>query len=116
MVLTHWLVGPQLVGLIILIVGLIQKYFPPKRINNWYGYRTDIAKKSQQNWDYAQAYSANLMLKYGSGAIILGLLLADVLPLKYELVLPITAMFSGISIAVMMLVKTETHLEKKFNN
>jgi uncharacterized membrane protein len=116
MTLAHWIVGPQIVGLIMLVVGYIQKRFPPKHINNWYGYRTATSQKSQQVWDYAQIYSANLLMKYGAIAIIIGLLLTAITPLKYEILMVVTTIFAGMGIAVTVMVKTENHLEKKFND
>jgi uncharacterized membrane protein len=112
----HWIIGPQLVGLILLIVGYIQKRFPPKHINNWYGYRTATSQKSQEIWDHAQIYLANLLMKYGAIAIVIGLLLSAITPLKYEIIMVVTTTFAGIGIAVTMMVKTENHLEKKFND
>lgn len=113
--LTHWIIGPQAVGVIMIIVGFVQKYYPPKRINNWYGYRTATSQKSKEIWDYAQIYSANLVMKYGIIAIVIGLLLSAVTPPKYEIVMIMTTIFSGMGIAVTMMVKTENHLKKKFN-
>lgn len=98
-----------------LIVGCIQKYYPPKRINNLYGYRTDSSKKSQQTWDEANRYSAILMIKMGLIAIVLGLIMAAIFSIKYELVMVITTTFTGIGFAVVLMVKTEKHLEKTFD-
>jgi len=114
--LAHWIVGPQVVGLIMIIVGCIQKYYPPKRINDLYGYRTDASKKNQQTWDEANRYSAMLMIKIGFIAIIGGLILTQLVPLKYEWIMAISTTFTGIGFAVVLMVKTEKHLENKFDN
>src|ERR1700754_2388010 len=74
-----WVLGPQVIGMILLIIGSIQHYFPPKKINNWYGYRTPSAQRNQQTWDEANRYSANYMIKCGITLVIIGLLIACVL-------------------------------------
>ena len=39
--------------------------WPPKKINEIYGYRTTRSMKSQAAWDFAQKYSAKLMTAFG---------------------------------------------------
>ena len=39
--------------------------WPPKKINEIYGYRTTRSMKSQAVWDFAQKYSAKLMTAFG---------------------------------------------------
>jgi uncharacterized membrane protein len=111
MKIAHWIIGPQLIGLVLLIVGYIQWFFPPKKINNWYGYRSEAAKKNQKTWDEANYYSALLTINIGYMCIIAGLLLAWFVPLEYGYVLPATIIFAGIGSAVILIVKTETHLQ-----
>lgn len=43
------------------ISGIILKYFPPK-MNNWYGFRTRKALKSEDNWYFAQSEASKLIL------------------------------------------------------
>ena len=44
---------------------------PPKEINGLYGYRTPRAMKNQKIWEYAQVYSAKVMMKYGGYFLLL---------------------------------------------
>lgn len=46
-------------------ISVIFKLYPPKKINNFYGYRTTRSVKSQQAWDFAQRYSAKKMIMAG---------------------------------------------------
>lgn len=115
MALAHWIVGPQIVGLIIVIVGLVQKYYPPKRINDLYGYRSETAKQNQQTWNEANRYSANLMVKSGFIAVVTGLIMTPFIAIKYEWIMAVSASFTGIGCAVILMIKTENHLEKTFN-
>lgn len=44
------------------IAGILLKFFPPKRINKWYGYRTPKAMKDDEAWFFAQSFSSKLIL------------------------------------------------------
>ena len=54
-----------LCGIIYVITALLMQRFPPKKINDFYGYRTSLSKKSQKHWDYAQVESAKHMKQVG---------------------------------------------------
>lgn len=54
-----------LVGPVFLLAGYILLRWPPKNINSLYGYRTPRSMKNQTNWDYAQRYSARLLMLAG---------------------------------------------------
>ena len=54
-----------LVGIIFILAGAILYVFPPKKINGLYGYRTASSMKNQQIWDFAQTYSAKIMMLTG---------------------------------------------------
>jgi uncharacterized membrane protein len=67
-----WL--PLTTGLIFVLVGLFVLKFPPKKINSLYGYRTGSSMSSQEKWDFAQKYSARLMVKWGAVLALTGAL------------------------------------------
>lgn len=52
-----------------LLFGWIFFRYPPKKINDWYGYRSKRAMRSQDAWDVANRLSPKLMM--GLGAIFL---------------------------------------------
>lgn len=52
-------------GVVYSITALLMLRFPPKKINDFYGYRTSLSKKSQKHWDYAQVESAKYMKQVG---------------------------------------------------
>ena len=54
---------PVLSGFICLLAGIIMAKFPPKKINSFYGYRTNSSMKNQQRWDFAQKFSSIEMIK-----------------------------------------------------
>lgn len=104
-----------LTGAIFIIVALIQLKFPPKKINSLYGYRTKNSMKSQETWDFAQLYSAKLMLRFGGLLFLIAILLENVSlsKLEYEVV---ASIFIISSIVVLMLVIVERRLKKRFNS
>src|SRR3954466_2148359 len=67
-----FLFGPHLIGVLFIIIGLLQRYLPPKNINRWYGYRTLTARSSQQAWDEGNRYSAVYMMRAGLFLLVLG--------------------------------------------
>ena len=56
---------PFLVGVIFCITGLITYFFPPKKINHLYGYRTTASMKSKEVWDFSQRLSSFKMMQSG---------------------------------------------------
>ena len=56
--------------LIFLVVGVVFWMYPPKKINEFYGYRTTRSRKSQEAWDFAQRYSAKLITMFGLAALV----------------------------------------------
>lgn len=52
-------------GIIYLITGKLMQLYPPKKINDFYGYRTSRSKKSQMHWEFAQIESAKHLIKAG---------------------------------------------------
>jgi uncharacterized membrane protein len=118
---TSYITGPQLIGAIFFIVGVIMKYFPPKHINSSYGYRTNSSMKNQDTWDEANSYSARLMIIIGIGLFVFGITLtilmnALLIPAKTQgVILAATTIILTISTAILLLVITERHLKKTFN-
>lgn len=54
-----------LCGMIFIITGWIMQKYPPKKINDFYGYRTARSRKTQEHWDFAQKESAKNIIKVG---------------------------------------------------
>ena len=57
-------------ALIFTVVGVVFWMYPPKKINEFYGYRTTSSRKSQEAWDFAQKYSAKMMTVLGLVALV----------------------------------------------
>jgi uncharacterized membrane protein len=54
-----------LCGIIYIITGALGLRYPPKKINDFYGYRTSRSKKSQAHWDFAQKESSKYIIQSG---------------------------------------------------
>jgi uncharacterized membrane protein len=116
-----WLIGPQLIGLIFLVTGFIQKRFPPKRINSLYGYRMPSSMKNQETWDEANSFSAGYMIKLGLIMIVLGVVIATCLEFISMKEVTRTGLqvalliVSSMTIAVLLIAGTEKHMSKIFD-
>ncbi len=109
----------MLVPLIMIIFGGIMRKKSPKKINMWYGYRTDRSMKNMQTWDFAHKYfgvrwwriglsmlpvsAAVAALTYGAGETVMCLCMLGVLVL--QMLLLIHSIF-----------KTEAALKNEFND
>ncbi|MDB4926109.1 SdpI family protein [Mucilaginibacter sp.] len=113
--------GPQMIGLIWLIVGWVMIKYPSKDINNGYGYRTNASMKNQQTWDEANRFSARLMVKHGAVLVLTGLVVGiayqnSIIPKSIENGLRPLLMIGPIILsAILLIVTTEKHLKRTFS-
>ena len=118
----NWIIGPQLLGMLWLVIGYIQYRFPPGKINDYYGYRTESAKKNQETWDEANRYSSVYMMKCGVVVFIIGVIIALILAqfdmqVKVRVTLTVFAIIiSAMTPVILMMVATEKHLSEKFDS
>lgn len=118
----EWFIGPQLIGAIFLLAGFIQKKYPPKKINNLYGYRTPASMKSQERWDEANRFAAIYFIKLGGILLIVGFLLTLLIyclhlsPMFRSVSLFLAIMASSMGSVIALLTTTERHLERTFDD
>lgn len=96
-------------------VGALLFFFPPKKINKWYGYRTFTSTSKQEYWDYCQKKSGQLLLT--SGLILLfasGLIWVFKINLESQngKILNGVLIFGSI---IYVIIFTERGLKKQFN-
>jgi uncharacterized membrane protein len=60
--LAETLIAHILMAPLMCLITLIWKKNPPENVNNFYGYRTSLSMKSQENWDIANKYAPKVML------------------------------------------------------
>lgn len=101
-----------LVGPIVVIAGLLLYFFPPKKINYIYGYRTGTSMKDQARWDFAQKYAGKLMIVFGVIYSILLLFLSN-FNLK-EVASVIIGVVLLIAICAALFIMVEYQLRRKF--
>jgi len=99
------------IGLIFVLAGVILYKNPPKNMNWFYGYRTKTSMKNQELWDFAQTYSAKIMIKLG-----LVLVMISFLGLVYKPKIEIALMLSLILIilkVILLVYLVEIKLKQK---
>jgi uncharacterized membrane protein len=115
-----FLFGPHLIGVLFIIIGLLQRYLPPKSINRWYGYRTLTARSSQQAWDEGNHYSAVYMMRAGLfllvlGAIINAMSILYITDFQTRQWIGYLILFGGaMGVGILSTMATERHLHKTF--
>ena len=98
-----------IVGFVFALAAFITLKFPPKNINSIYGYRTSRSMKNQENWDLAQRFSSQLMLKQGLIMFVLAFILA-ILPIPMEIATLISLLLLVTSV-INLFVQTEKRLK-----
>ena len=102
-----------IVPLILIIAGFIQTKFPPKKINNFYGYRTIFSKSSQEAWDYANKIAGKIMLASGIILLVLYVIILAAFVDDYE-DLPIVLEVTALPITIINMAIVEYLTRKKF--
>jgi hypothetical protein len=100
----HLLLGP------LLLAGAL--YFranPPADMNSAYGYRTASSFQSQEVWDEAQRFSANLMLVAAVATLLFEVVVSLTMKPRHSLMA--TALFMVLAV-VLVLPLTERHLKQ----
>jgi len=95
-----------------LITAGILYFFPSKKVNHFYGYRTIESVKSQERWDFSQHFFAIQMSK--AAIVILGLSFTGLLiPGSGKIRLWISVIIIVLAISYMY-ATTEAELKKRF--
>jgi len=105
---------PALSGSIFIMAGFVLLKFPPTKINGINGYRTPRSMRSQEEWDFAQTYSAKQLIKYGLVSLtcsVIGLFIS----VKENLAV-VVGVFITILFAVIPIIRTEKALKTRFKN
>lgn len=98
-------------GLLFLLSVIFWK-FPPKKINNFYGYRTFKAMQNQDIWDFANTNFNKSLLFYSGISLLGGLLLAQfsAKEISWE---PMVLVMLSILVSI---IKTERTLSNNFTD
>jgi uncharacterized membrane protein len=110
----HILLLPILTGSIFILAAAIMLKFPPKKINNIYGYRTPSSMKNQERWDFSQKYSAKKLIKLGgilSLCSLIGLVYKPTKNIETYIGLVLLILTAGI-----LILRVEMAIKRKFGN
>lgn len=100
------------VAAVLLAVALTFRYFPPKEVNSWYGYRTPRSMRSPEAWKAANEHSSKAILQLALIAPVLQALSYFLLPRTYSLLVPTIFFVIGL---VVSMIRTESYLKKNFD-
>jgi len=99
-------------GILMTVLGWLYVKYPPKKINQLYGYRTRRSMSNQQIWDYANRIGSKMMLSLGLVLIFLGIVLFFFYPLNTVILVTVFLMLIGIGIGMFW---CETQLNKRYD-
>lgn len=65
------------IPVLMLLVGVLMTKYPPKKKNRWYGYRTFLAMRSEEAFQFAQSFITPPVLWMGIISTIMSLVLVS---------------------------------------
>lgn len=86
-------------------------YFPPKKINSLYGYRTNKSMKNEEIWNFANTFFTKVLLKYAAISLVAALVLVYISSTEITWQ-PMAIMLLSLAVSV---IKTEQRLSKEFD-
>ncbi|WP_425656651.1 SdpI family protein [Tenacibaculum ascidiaceicola] len=95
---------------LLFLFSVIFHFFPPKKINAIYGYRTNKTMKNDTIWQFANAFFTKEFMKYSAISLVAALVLAFISKeLTWQ---PMAIMLLSLAVSV---VKTEQEINKNFD-
>lgn len=95
----------------LLVFSIIFYFFPPKKINAIYGYKTNKSIKNNSIWKFSNRFFAKQFLIYSSISFVAALLLAFISKdLSWQ---PMAIVLLSLAVSV---IKTEQEISKNFDN
>ncbi len=95
-----------------LLLFLIFRAVPPKKINHFYGYRTSRSMANETVWQDANNYSMNLGVQIGLWSMLL--------PLFYYFIWPeqlfLATVITHCAALILIVVGTERYLNQRYDN
>lgn len=112
------LILAELCPLIMIIMGLVFRKSAPKKINFFFGYRTEMSMKNRETWEFAHKYIGNLWAIFG-----FALLVPTTVPMIFvigeseELISAVALVlcFVGLAAFIASIIPTELALKKNFD-
>ncbi|MDC7994858.1 SdpI family protein [Altibacter sp. HG106] len=99
------------VSLLLVVLSWYYKTHPPKKINEYYGYRTRRSMSNPEIWKAANHHSANRFWEMSWALVVVGVILMVFEP-PYPVIIHCGALLLGILFAFLA---TENYLNKHFD-
>ncbi|MFC5269325.1 SdpI family protein [Adhaeribacter terreus] len=100
-------------GFIFVVAGLVLRFFPPKKINWYYGYRTAKSMRNHEIWRAGNRYAAQLLWQLGLVMMLIGAFTFPLGPSAF------TGILAGIILMLLLVGATyyftEKHLKDHFD-
>ena len=97
---------------LLLFFSIVFYFFPPKKINALYGYRTNKSMKNDEIWSFANSFFNNTLIKYSAISFIAALLFVFVTSVEITWQ-PMVFLLLTLAVSV---IKTEQVLSQNFDN
>lgn len=98
---------------LLFFLSIVFNYFPPKKINRFYGYRTHKSMLNQDIWDFANGVFNKTLISYAAGSFAVALLLAYLNPEMMTNWAPMALLFFTVIVCIY---KTEQEIKKHFDD
>lgn len=96
---------------LLFLFSVLFYFFPPKKVNSFYGYRTNKAIQNQDIWDFANSFFNKQLLIYSVISLAGALLLVYINPkITWQ---PMAIMLLSLAVSV---IKTEQALNSNFDD
>jgi uncharacterized membrane protein len=99
-------------GSLITLLGWIYVKFPPKRINQLYGYRTRRSMANQEIWVFANLLGAKMIFYLGLALLTLGTILYFFFPVEQIFLITTFMLLIGLGVGIYW---CETQLNQRFD-
>lgn len=99
-------------GILITVIGWVYTKYPPKKINQLYGYRTRRSMANQEIWNVANILGAKMMLCLGISLLVFGSMLFSLYSNVNILMFTTFILLIGLGIGMFW---CESQLNKRFD-
>ncbi|MFY0603995.1 MAG: SdpI family protein [Flavobacteriaceae bacterium] len=98
---------------LLFLISIIFNYFPPKKINSLYGYRTHKSMLNDDIWKFANALFNKTLISFSTISFVVALLLAYLNPSMMQSWVPMALLFFTLIVCIY---KTEQEIKKNFDD
>lgn len=97
---------------LLFVLSIIFYFFPPKKINSLYGYRTHRTMQNDDIWNFANSLFNRTLIKYASISFVAAMALAYLYPDLMTSWFPMAFLFFTVLVCI---ITTENALNQNFD-